>query len=105
MIKQQRGTSGSITEETETFDVTYPAGGDSSFQDVTVATPFTMGAGSMVIVSIDQPLPVFIVPIAAGIDAAGVVSIRLFYVLAVLAPTVFNTHLCVKAHNPQQYGQ
>lgn len=104
MIKQLRGTSGAITEETEEFDVTYPAGGAGTFQTVTFATSFTMGAGCMVIVSIDQPFPTFIVPIAAGIDGLGNITIRLFYVVDVLAPTVFNSHLCVKAHRPEQFG-
>lgn len=104
MVKQLRGTSGSVTEETEEFDITYPVGGDNSFQTVTIPTTFTMGAGCMVIVSIDQPFPTFIVPIAAGIDGAGNVTIRLFYVLAIAAPTVFNTHLNVKAHRPDQFG-
>lgn len=105
MLRQRIATSGPVNAENEEFDITYPIGGDSTFQSVTVPTQFSMGAGCMVIVSIDQPFPTFMVPIAAGIDNAGIVTIRLFYVLGIVAPTNFTTHLYVVAHDKDQLGR
>lgn len=105
MISQRLGVAGPITEQTEEYDVVFPIEPGGTFGVVTVQTRFTMGAGSMVIVSFDQAPPLFLVPNSADIDANGLVTINYYDVVGLLAITHVNTHLNVKAHNAEQFGR